>query len=305
MGGPSAEYDVSLKSGEMVMANLDSAQYDKAEIIVGKDGKWPIAFKKLRDNFDVAFVAMHGEYGEDGTLQGILEKEKIRYTGSDSRASRLGMDKVESAKVLEKAGLLIPSFTILKNGNGHLFDFPVVVKPTDRGSTRGVSIVENVRDLPAAIELARKYSENVMVQEYIKGRELTCGVLALRQAQGEKSTLEALPPTEILPRKSKFFDYESKYAPGGSIEITPPKLFNGEIKKIQEAALKAHKAIGARGYSRTDFILGEDKKLYTLEINTLPGLTETSLLPQEAKVAGISFSKLLDYIIMSAWPQKK
>ena len=309
MGGPSAEHEVSLNSGEMVMNNLDPAKYEATAVVVGKDGKWPISFKKLREDFDIAFVAMHGEYGEDGTLQAILEKEKIPFTGSDSRASRLGMDKVESAKVLGKAGLLIPTFTVLsagggssfggKNDNGHLFDFPVVVKPTDRGSTVGVSIVDNVRDLPKAIELARKSSENVMIQKYIKGRELTCGVL---EVDGK---LQVLPPTEIMPRKSKFFDYESKYTPGGSLEVTPPKMFNEEIKKIQEAALAAHKAIGARGYSRADFIFGEDGKLYTLEINTLPGLTETSLLPQEAKAAGINFPKLLDSIIMSAWPEKK
>lgn len=294
MGGPSAEHEISLKTGEQVLANISPRKYDAEKIIISKDGKWPIDLADFKKRFDVAFVALHGEYGEDGTVQKILEKEKIRFTGSSSKASKLGMDKTKSSVVFQKVGLTTPRFSVLRNGNGLLFDFPAVIKPMDRGSSVGLSIVENVRDLAYAIELAQKYSSNVMIEEYIRGKELTCGVLEIN---GKPS---AMMPTEILPQKAKFFDYEAKYEPGSSLEITPPKLFKDQIQKIQETALIAHKAIGARGFSRTDMILRSDENLYVLEINTIPGMTETSLFPQGAKAAGVSFQKLLDYIIQSA-----
>jgi D-alanine--D-alanine ligase len=198
---------------------------------------------------------------------------------------------------------LVPKFSFLKIRKGKLtptnvrqslFRLPVVVKPADRGSSAGTTIVKRVQDLLPAIQEAAKFSENIMVQKFIDGREFTCGVVEI------KGKLKVLPPTEIIPKLRGFFDYYSKYTPGASREITPPKIEKKEIGKIQKLALKAHKAIRAKGMSRTDFIQSEDGKFYILEINTIPGMTATSLLPQEARVAGIEFSQLLDLIIASA-----
>lgn len=285
MGGPSAEYEISLKSGRMVLRALDKKKYIATPIVISKKGKWPVNFADFKKKFDLAFVAMHGEYGEDGTVQKILERHKIIYTGSDSQASKLGMDKIKSAAAFKKAGLAVPS-----SGKR----FPLVVKPADRGSSVGVSIINSQQELTEALKLARRYSKKILVQEFVSGRELTCGVLEI---DGHP---RALPPTEIIPKSTRFFDYKAKYVRGASEEITPPKVPEKVIKKIQAQALLAHKVIGASGFSRTDMIVG-DSRIYVLEINTIPGMTETSLLPQQAKAAGISFPKLLDIIIKTAW----
>jgi len=306
MGGPSAEHEVSLKSGEMILRFLNPEKYAAEGIVIDKKGKWPMPLAAFKKRFDLAFIAMHGEYGEDGTLQRILDKCKIPYIGSGAQASEIGMDKAASSRLFKKAGLLVPDFKVVSVGKRIKkyrlsFKFPVVVKPSDRGSSVGVSIVNNSSGLQRALKNAGVYSKNVMIQKYIEGRELTCGVLE------RGGRLKALPPTEIIPSGSTFFDYNAKYSAGASREITPPNLPAEGIRKIQNIALKAHEAIGARGFSRTDMIIAENPKseirnpkVYVLEINTLPGMTETSLLPQEAKADGISFPELLDAIIESA-----
>ena len=299
MGGPSAEHEVSLKSGKMVLQYLDSQKYDACPVIIDKKGKWPMSKKDFKERFDVAFIAMHGEYGEDGEVQKILEKMGVKYTGSDVIASKLGMDKEKSYKIFVKKGLKVAKFvTNLKKINQ--IGLPLVIKPVNRGSSVGVSLVNAYQDISPAIKNALKYSTKIMAQQYIKGREMTCGVIDYG-----KNTI-ALLPTEIIPKTSSFFDYNAKYKVGASKEITPPRLPHKQIVNIQKTAIKAHKAIGAKGLSRTDFILAgpangrAGKKLYVLEINTLPGMTETSLLPQAAKAVGISFKELLEIIISSA-----
>lgn len=293
MGGPSAEHDISLKTGDMVLRNLDKSKYFAGGVLIDKKGKWNISKKELKNNFDIAFLALHGEYGEDGTIQKILEKMRLPYTGSRSKASALGMNKEKSLRLFAKAGLAVADFvTNLKKI--HHIGLPLVVKPLDRGSSVGVSIVKSYSELVPAIYAAKKYSSKVMAQKYIKGREFTCGVIDI-----SKNTIPLLP-TEIIPSKSAFFDYHAKYTAGASKEITPPRLSHKKIGELQKLALKAHKAIGACGLSRTDFILGKDGKFYVLEINTLPGMTETSLLPQAAQAVGISFPELLDIIIDAA-----
>lgn len=294
MGGPSAEHDISLKTGEQVLEYLDKKKYQAKAVKISKEGKWDIPPAELAKKFDIVFLALHGEYGEDGTVQAILDKQKIKYTGSGARASKLGMDKGKSAAAFKKAGLVSPRFVLMNKDFVFNFGYPVVVKPNDRGSSVGISIVDGFHDLTHALEIATQVSKDIMIQQFISGREMTCGVLEI------DGKLTPLTPTEIIPRSAKFFDYEAKYVAGASREISPPKVSRGIIKKIQQSALKAHKVIGCAGYSRTDFILGNDKKLYVLEINTLPGLTETSLVPQEAKALGIRFPKLLDLIIDSA-----
>ena len=298
MGGPSAEHEVSLKSGEMILRFLNMEKYAAQGIVIDKKGKWPMPLAAFKKKFDLAFIAMHGEYGEDGTVQKILDKCKIPYTGSGAMASEIGMDKARSSKLFKKAGLRVPDFRVvnaeknLKNLR-FVFKYPVVVKPSDRGSSIGVSIVDDSSGLPQALKAASGHSKNIMIQKYVEGREFTCGVLE------RFGRLKALPPTEIIPSDGKLFDYNAKYTSGASREITPPNLSAEGIKKIQKIALKAHNVIGAKGFSRTDTIMA-GAKFYVLEINTLPGMTETSLLPQEAKADGVSFSELLDIIIESA-----
>lgn len=286
MGGPSSEYEVSLKTGRMILKSLDKKRYFVKSVLISKQGKWPIKPEFLKKNFDLVFIAMHGEYGEDGTVQKILERFKIPYTGSDSRASKLGMDKLKAAEIFKKAGLKVPAEADLKH-------FPVVIKPSDRGSSVGVSVVNSLEEMPAAIEEALKHSDCLVIQEFIRGRELTCGVLEIN------GRLIALPPTEIMPKGSRFFDFHAKYRQGASLEITPARLPAALLRRVQLTALKAHKAIGAKGFSRVDMILSDkpSPKIYVLEINTIPGMTKTSLLPQQAKAMGISFPKLLDIII--------
>lgn len=306
MGGPSAEHEVSLNTGKMVAKFLDWKKYAVKSIKISRQGKWPIGFSQLRKDFDLAFLALHGEYGEDGTIQKILDKIGLRYTGSGARASALGMDKQKSAVLFVKAGLKLPHFTMVKQGKegrkGPLrnslrnsFGFPVVVKPNDRGSSVGVHIVKKAGDFSTALKDAFRYSSRVLVQQFISGRELTCGVIEIG------NRLKPLLPIEIMAKGSDFYDYRAKYATGGSVHVIPPADFSSAmVKKVQRIALKVHQVIGAAGYSRADMILTPDGKLYVLEINTLPGMTATSLLPDSARVMGIKFSQLLDLIIASA-----
>ena len=299
MGGPSSEHEVSLWSGKMVVKHLDKRTYQVEPIVITKNNEWPIKPKDL--DCDVAFIAMHGEYGEDGRVQSLLQKHNIPYTGSDHKASKLAMDKARASKVLEKTGLTSPAFVTFKKGNMKVswnnllkLGLPVVVKPVDLGSSVGTNIVRTIGKLAPAINDALQHSDRVMIQRYIKGREFTCGVVE------QKGQVAALPPTEIITKKQKFSDFKAKYTPGASKEITPPNLPKELIDLIQEKAVLAHQSLGCSSYSRVDFLMDKDNRVYFLEVNTLPGLTKTSLLPQAAKKAGIDFPKLLDIIIGNA-----
>ncbi|MDO8585117.1 MAG: D-alanine--D-alanine ligase [bacterium] len=298
MGGPSAEHEVSLKSGAMVVKNLDPQKYVATPMVIGKDGKWPVAPETLKRDYDLAFIAMHGEYGEDGTIQALLESLGVPFTGSDAKASRLGMDKIAAAQAFKNAGLNMPP----EMDPSKIKTFPVVIKPADRGSSVGVSIVKTAAELPAAIAKAKQCSPNIVAQQFISGREFTCGVLEIAPStsSGHKKTV-ALPPTEIVLKGSVFFDFNAKYTPNASEEVTPPRnLPEAKIKAIQRAALTAHRAIHARGVSRTDMIMDANGKIYVLEINTIPGMTETSLVPQEARAFGLPPAELLDNIVQAA-----
>lgn len=306
MGGPSSEHEVSLSTGRMVLKNLDFRKFKAVPVEIRKDGSWPMSLSELKENIDLAFIAMHGEYGEDGQIQSLLETFKIPYTGSDPVASALAMDKRKSSVMFANSGLVIPKFLALKKEDPHIefavarnFRGSVVIKPADRGSSVGVSISHRKSDLRHAIQKALRHSDEIIAQQYIKGREVTCGVLEINRVS------VALLPTEIIPNNSSFFDYYSKYNANGSTEITPPDLSGKMIRKIQSAALAAHRALGCSGMSRTDMILSRGGKIYILETNTIPGLTETSLLPQQAQKMGISFPKLLEIIINSALDRHK
>ena len=305
MGGPSAEHEVSLATGKVVLNALDKSKYQVQPVRISKTGVWPIRPDQLKS--DVAFIAMHGTYGEDGTVQGCLEAAKIPYTGSGVLASAIAMDKARSANLFSYHGLQTPSYVPVGRNctrsdlvriAGEI-GLPCVVKPSNCGSSVGITIVRKRGDLVAAVALAHKHDRTALVQEYIDGDEVTCGVV-----EDPKTGLaSALQPTQIIPKTGEFFDYHAKYTAGASEEVTPPRLSKAVIKEIQTIAVKAHEILGCRGMSRTDMIVSL-KGIFVLETNTIPGMTETSLLPQAAAAVGIPFPKLLDRLIQSALRKK-
>jgi D-alanine-D-alanine ligase len=242
-----------------------------------------------------AFIALHGRFGEDGGIQGVLSKLKIPYTGSGVRASRLAMDKIASRKIFQRHRLLVPRYKIVsrvKSGklNFNHLGFPLVVKPASHGSSIGLSIVAKSRDVRKAIDLAFKFDNRIMVEEYIKGRELTVGILEER----------ALPVIEIIPKHS-FFDYRAKYQKGLTDYVVPARLSLKVARRVKKAALTAHKLLGCSGCSRVDIMLDERNRAYILEVNTIPGFTSTSLLPKAAKKIGIDFVSLCVKLIKLAY----
>lgn len=309
MGGPSHEHEVSLKSGEQVLKHLPG-HYEPLRVLIGKTGEWEIPAKKLKHYADVAFIALHGPYGEDGTVQEILENERIPYTGSGSKESALAMNKFLTTRLLKEAGITVPLTILVTKSDWqneplmvvkrikHYFGYPIVVKPNNDGSSFGVTIARKEDDLTPAFNEAFNVSREALVQEFIKGRELTCGVVD----RGVAGTEFALLPTEIVPKVSHFFDYKAKYEEGGSDEITPPSnLPEHLVKQVQKIALQAHRLLGCRGFSRTDFILDKKGEPHFLEVNTIPGITAQSLFPKAVVASGISFSDFLDRLIHTAY----
>jgi D-alanine-D-alanine ligase len=302
-GGPSPEHEVSLNTAKMIMNSLDRKKYIPTLITIKKSGLWELGSKKTVDigqalkeirAFDFVFIAMHGIFGEDGRIQAILEWINVPYSGSGLLSSAMAMDKGISNDVYRAIGMNVPRYAIFNkhfDNKEYKFEIPAVVKPIDGGSSVGVSIVRSKGEFQTALKKAFKENERVMVQQFIKGREFTCGIL-----EDNKGVAFALPPTEIIPKSSKFFDYNAKYNTGGSLEITPANLSKSMTKKMQAMALQAHNALGCKGMSRSDFILKEST-FYILETNTIPGMTKTSLLPQAAKASSISFPNMLDLII--------
>lgn len=272
MGGIGCEREVSLVSGKKVFDNLDREKYEPVLIDV------PRELEKIK-GCEVAFIAMHGKGGEDGAIQGYLETLGIKYTGCGILASAIGMNKKYFKEQMVRNNILVPKTVSVA---------PCVVKPVCGGSSVGVSIVEEDKDMARAIDLAKKYDNEVIVEEYIKGTEVTCGVWG-------REIIEALPVVEIRP-KGKFFDYESKYSDGGALEICPAEIGKILTKKVSDTAIKVFKAIDGRGFARVDMII-KNEQVYVLDINTLPGLTPNSLLPKEAKAMGISYGQLLEKII--------
>ena len=313
MGGPSSEHEVSLNTGQNVVDNLDKAKYKPVVIKISKTGKWFLNGKLTSQsdalkNHDIIFNALHGIFGEDGKAQAILEHAGIRYTGSGIAGSAVAMDKFHSREIFKLAGFNVPRTMKLKRGENYMAQLnffinkivklPVVVKPCSNGSSVGVQVVEDMAKLDKAVVAAFKLDKDVLVEEFIKGRELTCGVLENFNSQ----PVSALPVTEIIPVKNhKFFNYDAKYKTGHSNEITPAPLDETLTKKVQDIAIRTHQVLGCSGYSRTDMILKQGNgTIYILETNTLPGLTKNSLLPKAAQAAGLTMSQLLDNIIESS-----
>jgi len=292
MGGGGSEHEVSLSSGQEVLKHFDLNKYEVVSMIVENEKLDIGEVKKI--NPDIVFIVIHGSIGEDGTIQRILEDEGIKFVGCGSKASALGIDKTEFKKIIEENNLPIPKGMEVKRGEivdldqVKLLGEKWVVKPVTQGSSVGVSIIDDLKKLDGALEIAFKYDKRVLIEEFIEGMEVSCGLL------GNKNPV-ALPVIEICPKNS-FFDYEAKYTAGRCEEIVPARLSDEVSRKIQEYSIKIFELIGGKGFARVDFIIKKNQPII-LEINTIPGLTPNSLLPKEALAAGISYSELLDRMI--------
>lgn len=292
-GGKSGEREVSLASGNGAREALEEAGFT----VTSLDPAEKVDLKRLIDGpFDVAFLCLHGKWGEDGTVQGFLETIGMPYIGSGVWSSALAMDKVKSKLYYERDGILTPPSISLQAGDVYDVDAIVaklgehcVVKPGTEGSALGVFIVEGAEMVAEAIKKAFTIDSEILIERYIKGKELTVAVIG-------DDEVEALPIIEIVP-KSDFYDYESKYAPGGSKHLCPAPLPEETTRRVQDLAVRAHRALSCRGVSRSDFILEDDGTCWTLETNTIPGMTGTSLLPDAARAAGISFPELCTRLI--------
>ncbi len=301
-GGISSEREVSISSGNQVYEALDHEKYD----IIRYDPKTDLP-RLVADapKIDAALIILHGPFGEDGTVQGLLDLLEIPYQGSGVLGSALGMNKLVSKQLYEKSGLRVPPYIVLKRIDAldpdecaEELGLPLVVKPVGSGSSVGISIVKSTDSLKDAVDSAFAQDSTVLIEAYIDGIELTGGVIG-------NDNPEALPIIEIIPDKSHdFFDYTAKYTAGVTQEICPARIDEAQTEKAQTSAKTAHKALFCRGYSRTDMIL-KDQDIYVLETNTIPGMTATSLLPQAAGVAGITFSQLLDRLIELSLEEKK
>ena len=300
MGGPSTEREISLKSGNAVYEALRRSGVETVAIDITTDSTEGNIRLIKSHKVDCAFLALHGRFGEDGQIQGILDSIKIPYTGSGAQASRLAMDKIASLGIFELNGLKVPRYSVLekssyrpdwKTDNG--LGFPLVIKPANHGSSIGLSIIDDSKDLNAAVDLALSFDSRAIIQEYIPGREVTVGIL------DEK----VLPVIEIVPKK-RFFDFEAKYKAGMTDYIVPAELEEVVAEKVQAVALSAHKLLGCFACSRVDIIL-KDNSPFVLEINTIPGFTSTSLLPMAAKKIGIEFEELCLKLVRLAYEKKQ
>jgi D-alanine-D-alanine ligase len=336
MGGRSTEREISLLTGKMVLDALDPAKYEALAVdaaALGRlpsaappalaDGPLPGGIEPPKDlaagapavmapegdprRPDVAFIALHGRFGEDGTVQGLLELLDIPYTGSRVLASAAAMSKQMSKRVFAAEGIPTPPGVALtgeaegqrflaawQNGTAGI-GVPCVVKPDEQGSTIGITIVRGTEEMAAALGLAFKYDETVLIEQFVEGVEITAALLGNRDPQ-------VLPLVEIVP-KGGFYDYERKYTPGATDEIVPARIAEADADTARELAVRCHRAFGCRGMSRVDMIVSRDG-IWVLEINTIPGMTPTSLLPRAAAAAGITFSQLVDRLIALALEER-
>ncbi len=297
-GGKSAEREISLLTGRQVSSALTEKGFNVTTLDL--DDNLVTTLKE--DRPDVVFIALHGKYGEDGRLQGLLDIMELPYVGSGVLASALAMNKALSKKLFRLEGLLSPSDVFISRhelkklglqGAIERVDrnlaYPLVVKPNKQGSTIGLAVVRTPLDLENAVINALNYDDEVLVEEFISGTEITVGVLGNDEPQ-------ALPVIEIRS-VTGLYDYEAKYTPGMSEHIIPAQIGGHAYRNAQDQALKAHMALGCRGISRSDFIVAPGDKVYILEVNTIPGMTRTSLIPDAARAAGIDFPDLVALLV--------
>ena len=291
-GGSSGEREISIQSGVAAKNALKEAGYDVE--MIDPANKSDLA-DLVSGKYDVAMLCLHGKGGEDGTIQGFLETVGIPYTGSGVLSSALAIDK-DKAKVIYRNNELPTPFSVTLRRDG--FDvhsdlakvqYPCVVKPATEGSALGVFIVEDKTGIVEAIEKVFKIDEQLLIESYVRGIEVTAAVLGNDNPQ-------ALPVIEIV-HSHEFYDFESKYAPGGSQHICPARLDDEITQLVQSLAVKAHQVLGCKGVSRTDMIIDSDGQPWILETNTIPGMTETSLLPDAARAVGISFPELCSKLV--------
>ena len=297
-GGKSAEREVSLKGAVGVEAALDRKKYDIQRYDPATDlAKLAVDAPEL----DVAFILLHGLLGEDGTVQGFLDLLELPYQGSGVLGSALAMNKNLAKILYRQAGLKVADWLMVSPGDENRLDplleeiaLPLVIKPVHQGSSVGMSIARTPDELQTGLDRAFAYDRDVMLEEYIQGREITGGVI------GNDDPI-ALPLVEIIPGADHpFFDYEAKYREGASREICPAELADDISARARQYAVKAHEILQLRGYSRTDMMLSEKDEIFIIETNTIPGMTPTSLLPQAALAHGLSFSELLDRLLSLA-----
>jgi D-alanine-D-alanine ligase len=304
MGGQSSEREVSLSSGKEVLANLDPDRYDVTVFDPATDLAKLVAGAK---DFDLAFPILHGRYGEDGSIQGLLDLLKIPYVGSGVLSSAMCMDKKMTKDLMRFHGLTVTTELMGRKGQDPYllvnkamehYGFPMVVQPVTQGSSVGLTIAKSEAEAIKALRIAWELDDRAMIERFIAGRELTCAVLGNLQAR-------AFPPIEIKPAEGHvFFDYEAKYEPGQAEEICPAEISEKETIGVKNLAIAAHRAMGCRGISRTDFILDTRGIFYILEVNTLPGMTKNSLVPKAAAAAGCPFPLLLDELIKLAFERE-
>jgi len=290
-GGESPEREVSLKSGRSV---ANALRKKKHKVFLLDPSKKSFFKKIIEIKPDCAFIALHGGMGEGGIIQGFLEVLHIPYTGSGVLSSALCLNKILTKKILVYHKLPTPAFIEVQRGvkTSLPFSFPAVVKPANLGSTIGIKIVKNSRELEPAIKKCFSIDNEVLVEEYIRGVEITAGIL------GDNTSPELLPLIEI-ETKTGFYDYEAKYTSGGSKHIIPPRLNEKTIKEIESASVSAYKVLGCSGFARMEMIVKRGIP-YILDVNTIPGLTNLSLLPDAARAKGISFENLCERILISA-----
>ena len=333
MGGPACEHAISVASGVQVTRALTTLGHTAVPILISPQQTWHLldpvkllttsaSLEKTSDTslallsdsralasfsgvqtegVDLVFIAMHGPYGEDGKIQALLELLGLPYTGSGVLASALSMDKVQFRRVMRAEGILVPEYAVVTDESMDEIEQicrltlggpPLVVKPSDQGSSIGVSLVKSWDQLAAAVTLARSSSSVTLVDRFIKGRELTVGIIG-------SSSPRALPIVEIIP-DGEFFDYKAKYLSKKTKEICPADLDENIAQELQQIAIQVYRTVGAKGFGRVDFILDEHNLGYVLEINTIPGLTEASLLPKAAVAAGMSQAELIQAVISDA-----
>ena len=298
MGGKSAEREVSLRTGARVIGALEAQEFS-VFVIDPIDLDW--LDRLLSADVDIAFLALHGKGYEDGTIQGVLESFDIPYTGSGILASAIAMNKIVSKQIFETANIPTPKFFTFDPSRdvatqcqmvADQLGFPIVVKPITEGSSIGVSMVNDVSELQRmSIKTAKEFG-GFFFEQYISGVEISVGLLGVEE-------LRALPVLELVPKRD-FYDYEAKYTAGMTEFVIPARLLETTTELVQEIALNVHRSVGCRGFSRVDMLVGEFDQPYVIEINTLPGLTELSDLPAQAKAAGISYNQLIGQILSDA-----
>lgn len=319
MGGVSPEHDVSMSSGAMVLKSLDPTKYEGLGVTVGKDGRWAVgdaapapAIEALpalhAAKVDCVFIALHGAFGEDGRVQGMLDILGLPYTGSGCAASALAMDKVRCKAVASSQGIRVANHIALDRETWSVdpdavvdavrkdLGFPCVVKTSCGGSSLGTTVPGNEAEFRVAMGEVLKHGDSVLVERFIAGREVTCGVLDAEPG----GMIRPLPVTEIIPKnKGGFWTYEAKYTAGATEEITPADLTPSMTNQVMEMAAHVHEIVGCRGWSRSDFIIDAQGPVW-LEVNTVPGLTPTSLYPQAAAAAGINYRDMISLFIERA-----